>query len=132
MERTAAAALAAHLRDAPEGAPQSFELEEWTVAQLQDAMRSGQQVRLEAIHASALSIVASASFRRGEQLKIRLRNDIQRITADLRGAVRRIGLRDDGAYLVEIDLFTRLMPLDVMALRRAGATDVELPDKIWV
>ena len=26
----------------------------------------------------------------------------------------------------------RLMPLDVMALRRAGATDVMLPDKVWV
>ena len=101
-------------------------------ANLVEAMRAGQQVHLEKIRANSLTIVTSASFRAGEQLKIRLRNDVQRISADLRGFVRRIGLRKDGAYLVEIELFTRLMPLDVMSLRRAGVTDVELPDKIWV
>jgi amidase len=42
LERSSAAALTAHLRDVPAGAPQSFELEEWSIAQLQDAMRSGQ------------------------------------------------------------------------------------------
>lgn len=97
-----------------------------------DTMRTGLRVRLESIRASSLAISSSASFRVGEQLKMRLRNDVQRITAELRGAVRRIEGLDDGSFLVEIELFTRLMPLDVMSLRRAGATDLELPDKIWV
>jgi len=97
-----------------------------------DVMRDGLRVRLETISANALSILSAADFRVGEQLKIRLRNDVQRITADLRGWVRCIEPRSEAEQLVEVGLFTPLMPLDVMALRRAGATDVILPDKIWV
>ncbi|MGQ0636225.1 MAG: hypothetical protein ACT4QC_16550 [Planctomycetaceae bacterium] len=97
-----------------------------------DTMRLGLHVRLETIRATSMAVATNATFRVGEQLKIRLRNDVQRITADLRGAVRWIEPLENGEQLVEIELFTRLMPLDVMSLRRAGVTDVILPDKIWV
>jgi hypothetical protein len=97
-----------------------------------DTMRAGLCVRLETIRAGTLEVVSPIPLRTNEQVKIRLRNEIQRITADLRGAVRWFRPREDGSYLVEFELFTRLMPLDVMALRRAGVTDVLLPDKIWV
>lgn len=97
-----------------------------------DTMRAGLQVRLESIRAAELEVISSVALRINEQVKIRLRNDVQRITAELRGAVRRIEPRDDGSVLIELGLFTRLMPLDVMALRRAGATDVTLIEKIWV
>jgi predicted DNA-binding antitoxin AbrB/MazE fold protein len=96
-----------------------------------DTMRVGLAVRLVTIRAAGLGVVSPVSLRQGEQVKIRLRNDVQRITAELRGAVRNIVERDDG-YAIEIELFARLMPLDVMALRRAGATDIVLPEKIWV
>lgn len=96
-----------------------------------DAMRAGLSVRLESIRAAGLKVISPVALRLNEQVKIRLRNDVQRISAELRGAVRWFEPRD-GAYLIELELFTRLMPLDVMALRRAGATDVELIDKIWV
>lgn len=97
-----------------------------------DTMRIGLPVRLESIRAAALEVVSPVPLRLNEQVKIRLRNDVQRITAELRGAVRWIELRDDGSYQVDFELFTRLMPLDVMALRRAGVTDEQLPDRIWV
>lgn len=96
-----------------------------------DTMRVGLNVRLESIRATGLKVISPVPLRLNEQVKIRLRNEVQRITADLRGAVRWFEPRDSG-YLIELELFTRLMPLDVMALRRAGATDVELLDKIWV
>jgi hypothetical protein len=96
-----------------------------------DTMRVGLGVRLDSIRAAGLGVISPTALRLGEQIKIRLRNDVQRITAELRGSVRQIELRDDG-YAIEIELYSRLMPLDVMALRRAGATDVILPDKIWV
>jgi hypothetical protein len=68
-----------------------------------------------------------------EQVKIRLRNDVQRITEEMRGAVRRLERVDEANVRIELELFTRLMPLDVMALRRAGAHDDDfLPEKIWV
>jgi hypothetical protein len=97
-----------------------------------DTMRAGLRVRLESIRAACLEVVSPVPLRINEQVKIRLRNDVQRITAELRGSVRWCVPRDDGSFLVELELFTRLMPLDVMALRRAGATDVMLTDKIWV
>lgn len=96
-----------------------------------DTMRAGLLVQLESIRSAGLGVVSQTPLRVGEQVKVRLRNDVQRITAELRGAVRKQTERDDG-YLIELELFSRLMPLDVMALRRAGATDIILPDKIWV
>jgi hypothetical protein len=97
-----------------------------------DTMRIGLRVRLESIRAAELEVVSPVALRINEQVKINLRNDVQRITAELRGAVRWLEPRDDGSFLIELGLFTRLMPLDVMALRRAGATDVTLIEKIWV
>jgi len=96
-----------------------------------DTMRAGLLVQLESIRTAGLGVISQTPLRVGEQVKVRLRNDVQRITAELRGAVRMQTERDDG-YLIELELFSRLMPLDVMALRRAGATDIILPDKIWV
>jgi len=96
-----------------------------------DTMRVGLGVRLDSIRAAGLGVISPTPLRLGEQIKVRLRNDVQRITAELRGSVRKIEICDDG-YAIEIELFSRLMPLDVMALRRAGATDIILPDKIWV
>jgi hypothetical protein len=96
-----------------------------------DTMRVGLGVRLDSIRAAGLGVISPTALRLGEQIKVRLRNDVQRITAELRGSVRQVEPCEDG-YAIEIELFSRLMPLDVMALRRAGATDVILPDKIWV
>jgi len=96
-----------------------------------DTMRTGLGVRLDSIRAAGLGVISPTALRLGEQIKVRLRNDVQRITAELRGAVRQVERCADG-FAIEIELFSRLMPLDVMALRRAGATDVILPDKIWV
>lgn len=97
-----------------------------------DFMRAGLGVRLESIRAGELAVVSPVPLRLNEQVKICLRNDVQRIKAELRGAVRWSAPRDDGSHLIELELFTRLMPLDVMSLRRAGVTDVELLEKIWV
>ncbi|HTI50360.1 MAG TPA: hypothetical protein VL475_05395 [Planctomycetaceae bacterium] len=97
-----------------------------------DTMRAGLGVRLQTIRAGSLVVISPVPLRLNEQVKIRLRNDVQRITAELRGAVRWFETCDDGSYLIEFDLFTRLMPLDVMALRRAGATDILHGEKIWV
>ena len=68
----------------------------------------------------------------GEQIKVRLRNDVQRFATELRGAVRQQEPTEDAKFLVGIELFSRLMPLDVMMLRRAGINDVTYVGKIWV
>lgn len=97
-----------------------------------DVMRAGLQVGLQTICAGALGIVSPVPLRVGEQIKVRLRNDVQRFVTEMRGAVRRIEPAGDGNFLIDIELFARLMPLDVMMLRRAGIHDVTCTGPIWV
>ena len=97
-----------------------------------DVMRLGLQVGLQTISTGTLGIVSPIPMRIGEQIKVRLRNDIQRFSTELRGAVRRLEPTADGRFVVGIELFSRLMPLDVMMLRRAGVADVSFTGKIWV
>jgi hypothetical protein len=97
-----------------------------------DVMRVGLRVRLYSIKSSALSIISPIPLRLGEQVKVKLRNDVQRFATELRGVARRLAPTDDDNFLVGIELFSRLMPLDVMMLRRAGVADVQYAGKIWV
>ena len=105
---------------------------ETTLLRDNDVMRSGLCVGLKSISATSLGINSAVPLRMGEQLKIRLRNDIQRFKAELRGAVRKVKPAPDGGWLITIEIFTRLMPLDVMMLRRAGVADVVSNGRIWV
>lgn len=97
-----------------------------------DVMRDGVQVRLENISAAGMGILSPVPFRVDEQLKFRLRNEVQRFSANLRGIVRWMEPKGDGSYLCGIELFTRLMPFDVMMLRRAGVGDQSDPSREWV
>jgi len=67
----------------------------------------------------------------GERVKITLRNDIQRFKKELRGQVRWIEPVGN-KFRVGMSLATRLMPLDLMMLRRAGATDQGVNGRVWV
>ncbi len=97
-----------------------------------DAMRIGLRVGLQTICASALGIISPVALRVGEQIKVRLRNDVQRFATEMRGAVRQQEPTGDGKFFVGIELYSRLLPLDVMMLRRAGIHDVSYVGKIWV
>jgi len=97
-----------------------------------DVMRIGLRVRLYSIKSSSLSIISPMPLRLGEQVKVKLRNDVQRFATELRGVARRLAPTADDNFLIGIELFSRLMPLDVMMLRRAGVADVQYAGKIWV
>jgi hypothetical protein len=97
-----------------------------------DVMRIGMRAGLHTVSAAALGIISSVPLKVGEQIKVRLRNEVQRFAIELRGAVRRLEPTEDGRYLVAIELYSRLLPLDVMMLRRAGVDDVTFTGKIWV
>jgi PilZ domain len=88
-----------------------------------DAMRIGLRVGLKRISAAGLAVVSPVALPVGEQIKVRLRHEIQRLVAEIRGAVRSVTETNDGRYLTEIELYSRLLPLDVIMLRRSGATD---------
>jgi hypothetical protein len=58
-----------------------------------------------------------------EQLKIRLKNVVQRCEKEVRGVVRKATRGADGTMTIEIDLFTRLTPIEVSMLRMGVARD---------
>jgi hypothetical protein len=97
-----------------------------------DVMRLGLRVGLQTVCASALGIISPVPLKVGEQIKVRLHNEVQRFRTEMWGAVRRHEPTEDGRFLAGIELFSRLMPLDVMMLRRAGVDDVTYTGKIWV
>jgi hypothetical protein len=97
-----------------------------------DVMRIGLRVGLQTVSAAALGISSPIPLRVGEQIKVRLRNEVQRFLAEMRGAVRRVEAAENGRYFIAIELFSRLMPLDVMMFRRVGIDDVSYTGKIWV
>jgi len=97
-----------------------------------DVMRIGLRVGLQTVSAAALSIISPIPLRVGEQIKVRLRNEVQRFLTDMRGAVRWVEAGENGRFLIGIELFSRLMPLDVMMLRRVGIDDITYSGKIWV
>jgi hypothetical protein len=97
-----------------------------------DVMRDGLPVQLENISAAGMGILSPVPFRVDEQLKFRLRNEVQRFSANLRGIVRWIEPKEDGSFRCGIELSTRLMPFDVMMLRRAGVGDQSDGSPEWV
>ena len=97
-----------------------------------DVMRIGLRVGLQTVSAAALGISSQVPLKVGEQIKVRLRNEVQRFLTEMRGAVRRVEAVETGRYFIAIELFSRLMPLDVMMLRRVGIDDVVCTGKIWV
>jgi hypothetical protein len=97
-----------------------------------DVMRIGLRVGLQTVSAANLGISSPILLHVGEQIKVRLRNEVQRFLTEMRGAVRRVEAIDDDRYFIAIELFSRLMPLDVMMLRRVGIDDITYTGKIWV
>jgi PilZ domain len=82
-----------------------------------DAMRNGLPGALLDVSCEGLGFVIDAPLEAGEQIKIRVRNDIQRFEKEIRGVVRRVSEDDDGSYQIGVELRCRLTPLDVSMLR---------------
>lgn len=98
-----------------------------------DVMRDGLHVSLVNISAGGISVISSVPLRTREQIKIRLRNDIQRFRAELRGVVRWVQPTPGEQFLTGIEFYSRLMPLDVMMFRRAGVADAfDAASRVWV
>ncbi len=97
-----------------------------------DKMRLGTEAALKDVSPAGLGLSMTAPLEIGEQIKIRLNNDVQKIEREVRGAVRHATPQDDGTFRVGVELFSRLTPLDVLLLRMGIRDDSEEGSKIWV
>jgi hypothetical protein len=82
-----------------------------------DRMRTGiDAVVLEAATGS-LSLYTLGQFAIDEQVKVRLKNIVQRFEKETRGLVRKIDTNADGSTVLAIELLSRLSALEVSLVK---------------
>lgn len=96
-----------------------------------DTMRKGFPVNVDTISVEGLGLTSPVALVLGERVKITLRNDIQRFKKELRGQVCWVEPFGE-KFRIGMSLATRLMPLDLMLLRRAGAAEQGVTGRVWV
>ncbi len=99
-----------------------------------DAMRNGIRGMVRDVATNKLIVRLPQVLPANEQIQLRLRNFVQRFRKEARGVVR--GHTPDPKvpdnYLIEVELYTRLTPLEV-SLLRMGVRDENIPrTKKWV
>ena len=88
-----------------------------TMVRANDLMRTGVHGTLLDVSHSELGFSIEEPPELNEQIKLVLRNDVQRFEKATRGTVRQIDARSDGTFYVSVNLLLRLTPLDVSLLR---------------
>lgn len=89
-----------------------------TVLRDSDAMRVGTEAKLHDVSIGGIGLTLKTDIPGiGEQIKVRLVNQIQRIEKEVRGVVRHVTPRDDGTFQIGLELYVRLTPLEVSLLK---------------
>ena len=96
-----------------------------------DMMRCGFDATLRNLSAGGLGLRLRVPLDPGEQVKVVVRNQIQRIEKEVRGIVRHV-TPDGEDFLVGVELCSRLTPLEVGLLRMGLPTDPHGSGPTWV
>jgi hypothetical protein len=97
-----------------------------------DRMRTGiDGVVLEA-STGTLSLYTQGQFTIDEQVKIRLKNVVQRFEKETRGLVRTIAANADGSTTLGIELLSRLSALEVSLVKMGIASPQSDSGSRWV
>jgi hypothetical protein len=97
-----------------------------------DRMRTGIEAVVLDVSTGFLSLWTSSRFTLDEQIKIRLRNVVQRFEKEARGLVKKIDSNEDGSTIVGVELLTRLSPLEVSMLKMGIASPDAGSGSKWV
>jgi len=95
-------------------------------------MRTGIEAVVLDVSTGFLSLWTSSQFTLEEQIKIRLRNVVQRFEKEARGLVKKIDPNGDGSTIVGVELLTRLSPLEVSMLKMGIASPDAGSGSKWV
>jgi hypothetical protein len=97
-----------------------------------DKMRTGTDAAVLDISMSSLLLSTRGPFTVDEQIKIRLRNVVQRFEKEARGVVRKVDANADGSTTLTLELLTRLSALEVSLLKMGIATGEPGSGSKWV
>ena len=97
-----------------------------------DFMRLGIDARVRNVSLGGLGIDAEEPLELNEQVKIQLRNDVQRFEKEVRGIVRHVTWLENGVIRIGIELLLRLTPLEVSMLRMGIKSEDSEQATRWV
>jgi hypothetical protein len=97
-----------------------------------DRMRTGIEAVVLDVSTGFLSLWTNGRFALEEQVKIRLRNVVQRFEKEARGLVKKIDSNEDGSTIVGIELLTRLSALEVSLVKMGIASPDAGSGSKWV
>jgi len=97
-----------------------------------DKMRTGTDAAVLDISMSSLLLSTRGPFTVDEQIKIRLRNVVQRFEKEARGVVRKVDANADGSTTLTLELLTRLSALEVSLVKMGIATGQDGSGSRWV
>ena len=97
-----------------------------------DFMRLGLDARVRNVSLGGLGIDSDEPLELNEQVKIHIRNDIQRFQKEVRGVVRHVTYLENGVIRIGIELLLRLTPLEVSMLRMGIKSEDGKQKTQWV
>ena len=97
-----------------------------------DHMRTGIEAALKNVSLTGLGLMMQEPLSLNEQIKVRVRNEIQRVQKEVRGIVRHVTPRDDVGWYIGVELYSRLTPLEVGLLRMGLRRDLDSDSPLWM
>ncbi len=96
-----------------------------------DRMRIGIDAVVLDVATGTLSLLTFGQFAVDEQIKIRLKNVVQRFEKETRGLVRNV-TPSDGPTTLNVELLSRLSALEVSLVKMGVASSQEGSESKWV
>jgi hypothetical protein len=97
-----------------------------------DRMRTGIDAVVFDVSTAYLSLYTQGQFVVEEQVKVRLKNVVQRFEKETRGLVRKIDANADGSTVLGIELLSRLSALEVSLVKMGIASPEADSGSKWV
>ncbi len=97
-----------------------------------DRMRTGIDAAVLEVETGTLTLLTYGQFVVDEQIKIRLKNVVQRFEKETRGLVRKVTANEAGATTLSVELLSRLSALEVSLVKMGIASSEEGSTSKWV
>jgi hypothetical protein len=97
-----------------------------------DPARTRSPAKLLDLSIAGIGLLTAVQIEVNDQVRVRLQNDIQRISKEVRGTVRWMAPTAEGEFRLGIELSPRLSANDLMALTRVGKNFGTGTGKVWM
>ncbi len=97
-----------------------------------DRMRTGIDAAVLDVETGTITLLTYGEFTVDEQIKIRLKNVVQRFEKETRGLVRKVNAGAAGAATLSVELLSRLSALEVSLVKMGIASSQEGSTSKWV